>query len=323
MRYGALYSVTEEEELFITLVKLSNAYNFEKGPHHPDNDSECSIAVGSNQIIREVDFRFSLHPCAEAVDSTAMSVPSANEAYKMFKETHSEEEMKDMLVTLDGAYIADTDVGLDIDASEISDFLEGSGIALNRSTSDGKDELTEKLRLFPGEWVHCSSILEAVHMAILADELGRRRDDGSLYLNNLSYGAHTVNSCYNLYTGACSNAVDLPIIAGGSVISATEWLNRHNKFVHGQQVIVWHGGAAMGTRIYLHGLVCVVQDDEGSYRNTGGFETYEWEDISPTTPTWDALRTVVKEKGTKHMLFDVELSEAQYHALRDAVLKIK
>ena len=180
------------------------------------------------------------------------------------------------------------------------------------------DELTEKLRLFPNEWVRCSSKLETVYMVTLADKLGRRWDDGSSYLHRLNLASDSC--CYNLYTGVCKNEEDVPT-TDASVISATEWLNRHNEFIPGQQVIVWSEDAAMGTRIYLHGFVCVTKDDEEMYRKEGPFETREWNDIAPTTPPWDELRKTVTDK--KYTLFGVELSYAQYYALRDEVHKLK
>jgi len=122
MKYGALFSVSEEEKTLTGIIVLKDGYMFEKGPHHPENDAFCPITVGSNQMLCPVEFRYALVPKAQPVDETAVDEPDERIAEQVFKENHTDALMERSDVVFTGVYVEDTDVPI---MGSLDDFMYG------------------------------------------------------------------------------------------------------------------------------------------------------------------------------------------------------
>ena len=144
-----------------------------------------------------------------------------------------------------------------------------------------------KLKLRESEVVHADTFELAAKIGILADSLGLRLCTIS-YLEKLNWKFARGDTCYDLHSGGYGSSNSYKS-RGETIISATEWLNRHGVFVFGQEVLVkqyrMHENSYT-RRIFLHGNICVTDGYEDGFRQDNYYKATRFHCIKSTFPRW-------------------------------------
>ncbi len=146
-----------------------------------------------------------------------------------------------------------------------------------------------KLKLMENEAVRCETFALAAQVLELADKLGASWSLGESYLDYSRWSHCRTKMCYLFHKGVWQALEDRG--ASDKTISATEWLNRHDIFVYGQEVLVWEYSNLddVGVRIYIAPKVCVTYESEGEFHKKNDFTTYVWKYMKSPYPTWEEV----------------------------------
>jgi len=165
--------------------------------------------------------------------------------------------------------------------------------------------IENKLKLRETEVIHAETFELACKVCELADKLGRVRASQGLYLDAINWVDYKVKTCYNLSKGEFSPTTYYEN-EGYTIISAIEWLNRHNIFVFGQEVMT-----CSGTNLYIAPRVCVAPGDNEKFRQGKPFATAVWTNVISPFPVWPPEPTKVRfVLGDKETMISAESAEA-------------
>ena len=170
------------------------------------------------------------------------------------------------------------------------------------------NEKENKLKLRENEVVHCEAYMLAAQVCELADKLSERWGNGNRYSNRIHYECFLENTCYNIGMGTCGGLSYYEGVEGKTIITAVEWLNRHDIFVYGQEVYVIGGGS--DKRIYIAPHVCVIHGDDEGFKDGESFLTTIWDRIKSPFPAWPP------EPVKRRLKLDLEVSQEQYDAIK-------
>ena len=166
----------------------------------------------------------------------------------------------------------------------------------------------DKLKLRENEVVHASTFSLASKVCELADKLGLKWRDGVSYMNRLSWEEYGADTCYNFHIGSFGRRKFWLVEQNKTIISATEWLNRHGIFVYGQEVWVGDEGDLLDVmnnksrRLYVTPFNTVALGAEEEFKQGRRFSICSWDYIVPTFPAWESepekVRFVLGDKET-------------------------
>lgn len=164
-----------------------------------------------------------------------------------------------------------------------------------------------RLKLRENEVVHCETFMLAAQVCELADGLGCKAFGGFRMLKTIQWENHLNQTCYNLNVNK-NNDVLYYQSTGKTIITAVEWLNRHDIFVYGQEVYVEGGD----TRIYIAPQTCVNAGYEERFKDSKHFQVRHWDDITSPSPfpAWPP------EPVKRRLKLDIEVSQEQYDAIK-------
>jgi len=164
----------------------------------------------------------------------------------------------------------------------------------------------DKLKLRENEVVHASTFELAAKVCELADKLELKWCDDCSYLNNIRWATYKAETCYDFYS--CGYGMSkLWETQYKTIISATEWLNRHGIFVYGQEVWGSQHSAYQAVndsqkRIYIAPFNTVALGAEHNFKTGLLFKTTTWGYIVSTFPAWipepEKVRFVLGDKET-------------------------
>lgn len=140
-----------------------------------------------------------------------------------------------------------------------------------------------KLKLLEDEVVHAETFELAAKVCELADKLGLTWCNNISYLSNLNWDRYTDKTCYDLHISEYADLIfNRP--EGKTIITATEWLNRHGIFIFGQDVLL---GPEKEPRIYVARKNYVVDYHRTNFHEGKNFNTLSWDSIHTPFPEWN------------------------------------
>ena len=147
-----------------------------------------------------------------------------------------------------------------------------------------------KVRLRHNEVVHCATNAEACRVLEQAHKLGLRWQDKDYYSNSL-YHLHKDETCYNLLEGDFDHRINYVNQPHITIITATEWLNRHNIFIVGQPVDCGYYEVAGDwcTAFYLSHNLTVAEGDCRAYQDGLMYKTRLWDYVKTPYKSWSSI----------------------------------
>ena len=131
------------------------------------------------------------------------------------------------------------------------------------------------IKLAKNEVIHAKTFDLACKLCEQFNKLGLKWSDGDSYLRNIRWDYYDIKTCYDINHNILA---DTNFFSNKKLVSAIEWLNRHDIFVVGQKVQVrGHSDGIWVKRIYLAPHVCVMDIDEKNYWNKSAFRICQWE----------------------------------------------
>ena len=150
-------------------------------------------------------------------------------------------------------------------------------------------------KLRENEVIHCPTFELACLVCEKAADLGLGWSDDDEYEHVVGWSRNTEDSCYDINRGKIGS---LRQYTTQVVITAEEWLNRHDIFRYGQKVEVRDDySLEWRPRIYIASDVCVAKETEKGFEEGRGFSACSWEFIRSVYPPYeDTVKVMVGEQ---------------------------
>jgi hypothetical protein len=183
-------------------------------------------------------------------------------------------------------------------------------------------EKINKLRLRENEVVNTITFKEACAVCELADKLGLKWNNGDSYLKGVRFDDVEKETCYDFNDGVYAERVYFGE-RGKKIITAIEWLNRHDIFLYGQRALFSDDGQSFENFIMIAQYLSVNSNQEDRFKEGLSFHINYWDTFKSPYPEWIDLAFQKTVKIGHHSYSESKIEELIKNAKNIKPIKTK
>lgn len=158
------------------------------------------------------------------------------------------------------------------------------------------------IKLRKNEVVHCQTFDLACRVCGLAKELDLKWYGGSEYHDVINFTNHYDSTCYDFNKGTVIAKSDCDKF-GATVISALEWLNRHNIFIPGQEVLARDSEEqSWRVKIYVSPYLFVRSGHHTAYYKGNPYSTIQYKEWKTKYSEWPERVSISIDGGEPFLI---------------------